>query len=49
MNAAPSRELLGALEHPPPDLRRAGELGKRVAERLDHDPAVVADLADRAS
>ena len=44
---AVTRELLLALEHPPPDLRRRREVGQRVAERLDHDPPVVADLLQR--
>src|SRR5713226_7185847 len=44
---AVARDLLGAFEHAPPDLRCACELGQRVAERLDHDPAVIVDLSDR--
>ena len=42
-----ARELLLARERCSPDLRCGGELGQRVAERLDHDPAVIADLGER--
>src|SRR5205085_9164426 len=40
-------KLFFAVEHPAPDLRRTRELGQAVAERLDNDPAVIADLVER--
>ena len=41
-------ELLLALEQGSPDLRRGGEARKEPAERLDGEPAVVADRLERA-
>src|SRR5947209_12598267 len=40
--------VLGGREQIPPDARRGGQRRQRSAERLDHEPAIVAHLAQGA-